>query len=253
MGNLSLICLIVYTIASGVVGVRLLQRARRSRGLPELLAGTSYVTAPALGYPLAIVASQLPNRVIAVPMYVLGEALLLFGCCCFLFFTMKVFRPGAGWAMWTAWLGTAVLVWSGIGITHSFIAYDKAAEITAHARAPLSGMVAVLALSYVWTALEGLRYYRMMRKRMALGLAEAVVTNRFLLWTLSGLTSLAWISYAALMLAAGENLARNPVNVSVTCAGGIANTVFLVLIFMPPAAYTRWVERSARAARLATA
>jgi hypothetical protein len=62
----------------------------------------------------------------------------------------------------------------------------------------------------------------------------------------------AWISYAALMLAAGENLARNPVNVSVTCAGGIANTVFLVLIFMPPAAYTRWVERSARAARLAT-
>jgi hypothetical protein len=253
MGHLSLICLVVYTIASGVVGMRLLQRARRSHGLPELLAGLSYVTAPALGYPLAIVSSQLPNRAVAVPMYVLGEVLLVFGCCCFLFFTMKVFRAGAAWAMSVAWLGTAVLVWSGIGIVSAFIGYTDTAEITAHARLPLAGMVAVLALSYVWTALEGLRYYRMMRKRMALGLAEAVVTNRFLLWTLSGLTSTAWISYSALLLAAGENLARNPINVSVTCAGGIANTVFLVLIFMPPAAYTRWVERSARAASLATA
>lgn len=253
MGNLSLMCLVVYTIASGVVGVRLLQRARRSRGLPELLAGTSYVAAPALGYPLVIVASQLPNRAVAVPMYIIGEALLVFGCCCFLFFTMKVFRPGARWAMWAARLGSAVLAWSGIGITHAFISYSDPAEITAQARSPLAGMVAVLALSYVWTAFEGFRYYRMMRKRMALGLAEAVVTNRFLLWTLSGLTSVAWISYSALALAAGENLARNAVNVSVTCAGGIANTIFLLLIFMPPAAYSRWVERSARAARLATA
>ncbi len=253
MGHLSLICLVVYTIASGVVGVRLLQRARRSRGLPELLAGTSYVAAPALGYPLAVVASQLPNRAIAVPMHTIGELLLVFGCCCFLIFTMRVFRPGARWAMSAAWLGSTVLVGSGIGIAHAFIAYSDAAEMNAHARLPLSGMVGVLALSYVWTALEGLRYYRMMRKRLALGLADAVVTNRFLLWTLSGLTSVAWISYSALILAAGENLARNPINVSVTCAGGIANTVFLLLIFMPPAAYTRWVERSARAARLATA
>jgi hypothetical protein len=253
MASLSLICLVVYTLASGVVGVRLLLRARRSRGLPELLAGLSYVGAPALGYPLAVVASQLPNRAIAVPMYTAGEVLLVFGCCCFLFFTVTVFRASARWANAMAWLGSGVLVCAGVGILHAFIAYQNAAEITAHARLPLSAMVAVLALSYVWTALEGLRYYRMMRKRMALGLADAVVTNRFLLWTLSGLTSVAWISYSALMLAAGENLARNAANVSVTCAGGVLNTLFLVLIFMPPAAYTRWVERSARASQLATA
>ena len=220
--------------------------------MPELLAGLSYVGAPALGYPLAIVSSQIPNRAVAVPMYVVGEVLLVFGCCCFLFFTVKVFRPSASWANAMACLGSLILVASGVGILHSFIAYENAAEITAHARLPLAGMVGVLALSYVWTALEGLRYYRMMRKRMALGLADAVVTNRFLLWTLSGLTSVAWISFSALMLAVGENLARNMANVSVTCAGGIANTVLLVLIFMPPAAYTRWVERSARAGQLAT-
>lgn len=252
MGHLSLLCLVVYTVASGIVGVRLLMRARRSHGLPELLAGLSYVGAPALGYPLAVVASQLPNRGVAVPMYVVGEILLVSGCCCFLFFTVKVFRPSARWAIGMACLGSLVLIYAGIGITHAFIRYDNAPEITEHARTPLAAMVGVLALSYVWTALEGLRYYRMMRKRMTLGLADPVVTNRFLLWTMSGLTSVAWISFSALMLAAGENLARNAVNVSVTCAGGIANTVFLVLIFMPPAAYSRWLERSARAGRLAT-
>jgi hypothetical protein len=250
--GLSFVCLVIYTVASGIVGVRLLQRARRSHGVPELLAGLSYVGAPALGYPMAIVSSTMTNRAFAVPVYVTGEVLLVFGCCCFLFFTMKVFRPGAGWAMWTAALGAAVLIWSGFSITRAFLSSTDPAEITARARLGLTAMVGVLALSYVWTALEGLRYYRMMRKRMALGLADPVVTNRFFLWTCSGLTSVAWISFSALTLAAGANLARDPMNVLVTCAGGIANTVFLVLIFMPPAAYTRWVTRSARAPELAT-
>jgi len=100
--------------------------------------------------------------------------------------------------------------------------------------------------------LEGMRYYRMMRKRMALDLADAVVTNRFLLWGFSGLTSLAWISVSAFFLAIGANLGTDPIPVTVTSAGGILNTVLMVLIFMPPAAYVRWVERSARSGALAT-
>jgi hypothetical protein len=252
MIGVSTLCLVAYTIASAIVGVRLLLRAQRSHGVPELLAGLSYVGAPALGYPMVIVASTMANRALAIPIYVVGETLLVSGCCCFLFFTMKVFRPGAGWAMWTAAVGAAVLAWAGFEITRAFLSSTDPLEIAAHARAGLTAMVTVLALSYVWTALEGLRYYRMMRKRMALGLADPVVTNRFFLWTCSGLTSVAWISFTAVMLAAGANLATNPLNVSVTCAGGIANTVFLLLIFMPPAAYTRWITRSARAPELAT-
>ncbi|MFI5315579.1 MAG: hypothetical protein ACHQ6T_07750 [Myxococcota bacterium] len=252
MISLTSVCLVTYTIASAIVGVRLLVRASRSRGVPELLAGLSYVGAPALGYPIAIVSSQLPDRAIAVPLYIVGEILLVSGCCCFLVFTVKVFRPGTGWAMTMAWIGSAILVASGFGITRAFVSYTDPVQVTTHARAPLAAMVGVLALSYVWTALEGFRYYRMMRKRMTLGLADAVVTNRFLLWTFSGLTSVAWISVSAIMLAVGYNLATNPINVSATCAGGILNTVFLVLIFMPPAAYTRWLTRSARAPELAT-
>ncbi len=252
MAGLSLICLVAYTVVSGVVGVRLLMRAHRSHGLPELLAGLAYIGAPALGYPMAIVASQLPHRGIAIPMYVIGEILLVSGCCCFLFFTVTVFRPGVGWAKGMAWLGSLVFAYSGWGVTHSFMTYEDALEITAHARMPLAAMVGILMLSYIWTGLEGLRYWRMMRKRMALGLADPVVTNRFFLWTVSGFMSTAWISFSAVLLAMGENLARNPVNVTVTCISGLANSMLLVLIFMPPAAYTRWIERSARNPQLAT-
>jgi len=252
MASIPLLCLLGYTIVSAIVGVRLILRSIESRGLPELLAGISYVAAPALGYPMCIVAPMLANRAIAVPVYVVGEIFLVSGCCCFLFFTVKVFRPGAQWAIWGAALGSAVLVWSGYGITRAFLASTNSAEVAAMAKTPLAAMVLVLMLSYVWTALEGIRYYRMMRKRMALGLADAVVTNRFLLWSFCGLTSLSWISVSAFFLAIGANIGTDPIPVTATSAGGIVNTVFLVLIFMPPAAYTRWVERSARSGALAT-
>ncbi len=135
MLSLTSVALIIYTVASAIVGVRLLMRASRSHGVPELLAGISYVAAPALGYPMVIVASMMANRAIAVPVYVVGEILLVSGCCCFLFFTMTVFRPGSVWAMWTAGFGTAVLAWSGLAITRAYLSSTDPLEIAAHARA----------------------------------------------------------------------------------------------------------------------
>jgi hypothetical protein len=251
VASIPLLCLVGYTIVSAIVGVRLILRSLESHGVPELLAGLSYVAAPALGYPMCIAAPMISNRAIAVPIYVTGEIFLVSGCCCFFFFTVKVFRPGAQWAIWSAALGSAVLIWSGVGITRAFLASSNPQEVAGMAKTPLAAMVLMLMLSYVWTALEGMRYYRMMRKRMALGLADAVVTNRFLLWGFSGLTSLAWISVSAFFLAIGANIGTDPIPVTVTSAGGIVNTVFLVLIFMPPATYTRWIERSARGGALA--
>jgi hypothetical protein len=253
MMAISAFCLVAYAVGSVVVGVRLLLRARVSRGVPELLAGLTYVCAPGIGYPLQVVGSQLTIREVAVPMNVVGESLLVFGCSCFLFFTVRVFRPSARWAKWGAWLGTLTLLCAGVVTNHAVISYSDPVETLARVRPALAAVLTVLAFAWGWTALEGLRYWRMMRKRMALGLADAVVTNRFLLWGLNGLTSVGWLSVSAVMFIAGANLTTNPLAVSVTSGGGFLNTVFLLLIFMPPAAYTRWIERSARGAQLATA
>jgi len=245
-----LLCLTAYTIASLVVGVRLLALARRTRGAPELLAGLTYFCAPGLGYPLQVVAGQIADRAISVPMTVAGQSFIVFGCSCFLFFTVQVFRKEASWA---AWIGTLGLTYAGTASAYAVISYSDPAEILTHARLPSAALLTVLALAWGWTALEGLRYYRMMRKRMTLGLADAVVTNRFLLWGLNGLTSVGWLSISISMFVAGENLTTSSLVVTTTSAGGVANAVFLFLIFMPPAVYTRWVERSARGAALAAA
>jgi hypothetical protein len=252
MQVLSFLFLIVYTVASGIVGVKLLMRSRKSHGVPERLIGLAYVAAPALGYPLCVLAPTLPDRAIAAPLYVFGETSLVFGCCCYLFFTAKVFRPTDAWARWCAVVGSLVLVAAGVEITWSYLVSADAAENVARARIGLAPMVAVLGLYYVWTAFEGFRYYSMMKKRMALGLADAVVTNRFLLWAFAGLVSLAWNSVSAGCLVAGIDL-RSTVPLLATSAGGFANTILLVLIFMPPAAYTRWVLRTARSGALAPA
>ena len=252
MVGLSFLLLSVYTVASGIVGVKLLQRARTSRGVPELLIGLAYVAAPATGYPLCILAPLIPSRAIAAPLYVLGETLLVSGCCSYLFFTAKVFRPREGWATGCAAVGSAILVAAGVQITGAYFVSADAAENVARARPGLTAMVGILALYYAWTAFEGFRYHAMMKKRMALGLADPVVTNRFLLWAFAGLVSLAWISVSAVCLAAGIDL-RSTLPLLCTSTGGFANTLLLVLIFMPPAAYTRWVTRGTRAGALAPA
>jgi hypothetical protein len=250
---IALLCLVAYSLASCVVGIRLLLRAGRSRGVPELLAGLTYLCAPGVGYPLQVASMQLPDRHLAIAMNLSGEALMVFGCSCFLFFTVKVFRPDVRWAAWCAWLGTFGLLYAGIGTAVALLMYVDPAESMAHARLPGGMFLFVLALVWGWTALESLRYYRMMRKRMALGLADAVVTNRFLLWSMNGLTSVGWLSVSITMYARGVNLATSSFAITSTSAGGLANAVLLLLIFMPPAAYVRWIERSARNAALAAA
>jgi hypothetical protein len=250
----SLLCLVAYTIASCVVGARLLVRARRSRGVPELLAGLTYLCAPGLGYPLGIVSDQIPNRALALPMNLVGEVLLVSGLSCYLFFTVRVFRRSSPWARASAWLGTAALLYAGLATEYAVIAYPDPEEAFAHSHAPLATLLVVLLVTFGWTGLEGVRYYGMMRKRMALGLADAVVTNRFLLWGLNGLVSVAWIGVCVVLIAVGENPGMNGIGIAVTSAGGLGNTILLLLIFIPPAGYSRWIERwSARGAALTPA
>ncbi len=249
---IAVLCLLAYTLASCVVGVRMLASARRSRGVPELLVGLTYLCAPGLGYPMGIISDQIPNRALALPMNIVGEILLVSGLSCYLFFTVRVFRPDASWAKWCARLGTAALVYAGVAIEWAVITYPDPEVAFSHSEAPLALLLVVLLVTFGWTGLEGLRYWRMMRKRMAFGLAGPVVTNRFLLWGLNGLVSVTWITCAVTLLAIGANPGTHPFGIAVVSAGGVGNTVLLLLIFMPPAAYVRWLERwAARGAALA--
>ena len=250
MAELSLACLALYTATSLVVGTRLILRSRLSRGLPELLIGLTYAASSGVGYPLTVTATLMPRDAMVGAMTI-GEALIVLGCCCFLFFNAKVFRPNASWAVPMAALGSLVLAVCGAAVVGQFYATSDLALLTERTRSWTILFLLVLVAGQGWTALEGFRHYRMMRRRLALGLAEPLVTNRFLLWGISGMVSLTWNGVVNFYLLAGTNINTNPVTVFAVSFGGLLTAVCLVLTFMPPAWYVRWIERERVARALA--
>ena len=104
--------------------------------------------------------------------------------------------------------------------------------------------LATRAAAFVWGASEAFVWWRRLRRRLPLGLADAVVTNRVLLWGASELvTALGFGVFAAATLAhTGVNAA--PVVLAIAACGlGAAGTMTLAIF--PPARYLRWVGASA--------
>jgi hypothetical protein len=116
---------------------------------------------------------------------------------------------------------------------------------------------------YYWLAAESLRYYGAARKRQRLGLADPLVTNRFLLL---GLWALAWaamgcsdiIARAIYWTTVGSTTemqldAAAPIilaTIAITSAFGTLAAVTLGLSFFPTRVYRRFVEARAAASRI---
>ncbi len=243
MAEISLVCLALYTATSLVVGIRLIMRSYRSRGLPEFLIGCTYAASSGLGYPLTVTAAFMPSRAATLGAMAIGEALIVLGCSCFLLFNAKVFRSTARWSVPVAALGSLILAVCGAAVVVAFFSTTDIALVTERIRVWTVLFLLVLVAGQAWTAVEGMRHYRMMQRRLVLGLAEPVVTNRFLLWGISGLVSLTWNGVVNAYLLAGVNINAHPVPVFAISFGGLVTAACLVLTFMPPAWYVRWLER----------
>ena len=104
-------------------------------------------------------------------------------------FTRTVFRPQAGWARWLVRVaGVLLAAQAAIGVARAF---SVPPSQFGNADLGFSLRQGVTAFSYAWTALEALRYRSLMVRRLALGLAEVEVANRFLLWAIAGIGAFA--------------------------------------------------------------
>ena len=234
---------LVMIVADGVVGARLLLLARRTRKLPELCFGLSFLSLGVLGYPLSIVARKAAMAGAPLPA-LLPTALLFQDLAALAMFvaTWQTFRPADHWPRHVAWVAIAVFAASLLGdsmMAGTWALRDGGPwyELGFWARAG----------AFVWAAAEASRYYAGMRRRSKLGLADPVVTDRFRLWTLSSCS----ISAAFLIFYVGrlwaENVATSvPVLVATSIAGLVAG-VTVWLAFVPPAAYVQWVRGRAKA------
>jgi len=231
----------VYLITVTVVGCRLLLLARRTGELPERLLGLALLLGGTIGGPLdaaGLAAQGELAPAVAGKLTVVGKPFGMAALACHCAFIRRVFRPHAVWARWLA----ASLVASPVaGFTGAL-----AGGLLATGEPPtvwfcveLVGRVG----GSCWLAAEGLRYYGSMKRRLRLGLADKLVTNRFLLWTASGFASI------AMMLTAAPPVFLDPIEHEIPLfldliafsTAGIAVSVLYMLTFLPPMAYRRFI------------
>ncbi len=238
LGGLAAASTLVFITISAIVGLRLLLLARRTRALPEFTLGFGLFIIVAVGYPLSLLARtnltshpDLARTLLAISIVPMSA-----GWSAVWIFTWRVFRPGSPLAR--AVVIGALLVIAGIacgGIHHALTMPDIASLDYGDLRFVGTALMAMGA--YVWAAFESFRYYSAMKKRVALDLADPIVTNRFLLFGMVMCFSLVSTAIPTISSLIGINSVRSPAVLASAALAGLACSASLWLAFVPPRAY----------------
>ncbi len=247
MGNLvvttflSCVCLAFVALA-----IRLFRQAEGESGRAERMIGVFFaaVGVEVVTYILSDAAAGLA----------VGVAVAV-SSCALLAFVRTVFRPSEKWARGLAWA-------LGIVIPVVFIGPHLLGGPTPEVRIAWS---VFRSTALLWAFLECALYHARMRRQLAIGLADPIVANRFLLWSF-------WTAGTALLPTSGlvgrlrargglvedYTVSREPgvgvfVFAAIIFSGLLVSAVSLWLSFTPPAAYKRWVIRRAGSASPAAA
>lgn len=224
-------------IVSLVLSIRLLRLWSRTRQLPELVIGLSFLSAGVLGYLATILGNPGAGGIdpeLAQKITVVGISLISLGVSLNYLFVWQVFRPESRVARACFWIATILLAATVMPLGGGSIT-TQLDPVT------LLGD-AVRMSAGIWGATESLRYYAMMRKRLRLGLAEPAVTNRFLLWGFATLTtSLIFLATSAVVRHHFSPMegALTPGLMVVASLGTIVVATMQWLVFLPPAFYRR--------------
>lgn len=229
--------LAAFILVNTIVAFRLLGRWRRVRQTPELLLGLALLSSASVGYPMIVLAAAAPQ----LGPWVSQLGLLAFqvGVSLYAHFNARVFRPGVMWASAFASTCTHLFAVVLVVVVYLPFVFDSPEAVAQHIRPFVVINQCTLVAISLWVALEGGLYYTRLRRRSAIGLAEPLIVNRFLLWTIQGSFSLANMLVALLLMLGGENVVASTLSIALTSASGLAGAVLTVLIFMPPAWYLR--------------
>jgi hypothetical protein len=228
-----------YCIVAFVIGVRLIRLSARTRQLPELLIGMGVLFLAGLGYPLSAVAREIPSLG-ASSRATLGAAaglLAVVGLVANTGFTWIIFRRAVPWA-------STLFASVGLGAAGLFVAQSVAGGwrdgALFWAWLPIGIMI-----SFGWAFVECGRYYLLLRRRLHLGMADSVVTNRFGLYAvatgLAVVTNLAGWVFWQLHL----EMLTHPVGGPLLFVLGVSSSALMMLAFLPPRAYLAWVRARA--------
>lgn len=238
------------------VGARLLHRGVRDANPPARWIGTYLFFAMGLAsilYSVAMartVLADAPMTTIDRAMIALHFVAAVIANLALVTFTRRVFRSESRLASISAFVILAMLVIGSLG--HGITTRLDGSFASAYGALYLAGPV----LANAWAATESLLYWGRMRKRVAVGLAEPLEADRFLLWG-AGAGSAAILLFAnsvqmqvASVLGTALPLPVRATSLVLLAVLGVVCAGSYLLAFLPPRWYVaRLAARSPREAR----
>ncbi|MBW1684317.1 MAG: hypothetical protein JRS35_04570 [Deltaproteobacteria bacterium] len=240
-----LIGVVTYSAVGLVVGLRLLRLARRTREWPERLIGGAFLAGSMFGYPTLVAADRLravaPDP--ALILFFAGWTGLVVSAVCLLAFWQRVYHPDRLAARRTFLVGSVFLVVCLFGLVLTHSAGAQAAANPWY----LPGLVAQ-GIAYALNGWSSARYWRMLRRRLSLGLVDPIVVNRILLWsTAAWAVTLQYLYSTSVVVVTGES-SISGFGVALVSSLGLIAAGTILLAFFPPRSYLLWLERSSEAA-----
>lgn len=260
-GSFYLASTALFAVMAIAIGVRLELLYRRTGKLAERMLGHGLLGTAGLGYGLMMVGligrgfvggpeapAEAGSAAFALLWWVTlaGWVFHNLGVMCMLRFVRLVFRPRDAWAAWLERV-MAILLWTSWGF------HAAAGGVTTGQPTPAYWVMMTVVGTYpLWSGGEALRYYGLMRRRAAIGLADPVVANRFLLWSLASLCAVAaiWcVNVPALLGVEARTPTVDPVVSTcmlLTALFGLGAVLLYWLTFFPPAWYRDRISRGAQ-------
>jgi hypothetical protein len=223
-------------VSSLVVGIRLLLLWRRTRRLPELMIACGILGIGPLSFIFIMVGTSSLEALPGLATVCLAGAVLSTsgGAFAAAVFNWRVFHPDSRTLrrllIVLAFAFAGAFLWEAIAT--GFMDYTGLR------------MYSVLSTGVLlWGAAESLRYFAMMRRRGKLGLADPLVTNRFLLWGLGiGAAGVGSAISVAAQVFTGQHMLEVPWVMVSNSLHGLTAAVLMWVAFIPPGFYQRFVE-----------
>lgn len=249
MEALQALSALAFLVVMTVLGLRLLVLAARHRQMPELLLGLSFLLGGSLGAAVEAGSMAAAGRIDhAGALLGIGKLFGLTGILANCAFTWWVFRRHDPRGL-VAMGGVMLLVTAGFLGHLASGAFEGGAIRSEWFLLELTGRLA----SPAWLGLEAFWYWRALRRRAALGLAEPVLVNRMLLWTVASATGVLCLLTSVPPRFLGPAHPILAFDMLVFAVTGIATATAYGLAFFPPEAYRRWIEGRAAVASAAKA
>lgn len=233
------VAMLLFVGVCSAVGVRLLWLARAGGGRPALLCGNGFCLIAILGFPLGVLSGQglAPVAQVHLPLAAISLLANLLGIACFFVFNVSVFRPTALWAHTLAGAAIAGTAMACVAIVSALAVAPGSASSFAVTWGWSVTFQALCALCFFWMGCEALREWWLSRRRLALGLSDATVSNRLLMWGVFGISTTLLCSVLLAVQLSGQPTATSLVAQLSQALFGVLSSGAALLAFFPPRAY----------------